>query len=164
MPNKQNQGQTSAKRKVGNFSTVLLLTPLEIDRKAVSGREWFSRSPASAGFDQVEHPAAGVRRAAGGLRVKEPQILLSHGKSVSVSYHTNTNLKGLYEQRGIEVSINLACCLKIQGCLTLSAKITSPPQHHRAVTLSSHNTSHDCSGSITVSHQGLRKWIQEFSR
>lgn len=71
MPNKQNQGQTSAKNKVGNSSIVLFLTPMETDRKAVSEKEWFSRSPASAGFDQVEHPAAGVGRAAGGLLVKE---------------------------------------------------------------------------------------------
>lgn len=39
MPNKQNQGQTSAKNKVGNSSIVLFLTPMETDRKAVSEKE-----------------------------------------------------------------------------------------------------------------------------
>lgn len=80
MPNGQNQGQTAAKNKVGNFSTVLLLTPMEADRKAVSGGEGFSRSPASAGFDQEEHPAAGVGRAAGGLLVKQSRYCFQFAK------------------------------------------------------------------------------------
>lgn len=71
MPTKQKQGQSLVMSKVGNCSTVLLLTPMEIGR-LYHRTARFSESPASADFHWVEHPAAGVDGAAGGLLMQEP--------------------------------------------------------------------------------------------
>lgn len=64
MPNKQIQGQSLVMNKVGNCSTVLLLTPVKREGW-ITGTAWFSERPASANFHLVEYPAGGMDGAAG---------------------------------------------------------------------------------------------------